>query len=92
MVDSPDLSLNISRELLQHDRQLKVIASNLEKKVKADLAKMLKDEREEYDKFWKNFGRQLKYGVVADFRTHKELLQDLLGSTPPQRKSMVILG
>jgi len=78
VVDSPDLSLNISRELLQHDRQLKVIAANLEKKVKSELAKMLKDDREGYETFWKNFGRQLKYGVVAEYGAHKELLQDLL--------------
>ena len=78
VVDSPDLSLNISRELLQHDRQLKVIAANLEKKIKSELAKMLKDDREGYEKFWKNFGRQLKYGVVAEYGAHKDLLQDLL--------------
>ncbi|MEA4942361.1 MAG: molecular chaperone HtpG [Oscillibacter sp.] len=78
VVDSPDLSLNISRELLQHDRQLKVIAANLDKKIRADLAKMMKDEPEEYPKFWKNFGRQLKYGVVAEFGAHKDDLQDLL--------------
>jgi len=78
VVDSPDLSLNISRELLQHDRQLKVIAANLDKKIRADLTKMMKDEPEEYAKFWKNFGRQLKYGVVAEFGAHKEDLQDLL--------------
>lgn len=78
VVDSPDLSLNISRELLQHDRQLKVIAANLDKKIRADLAKMMKDEPEEYAKFWKNFGRQLKYGVVSEFGAHKEDLQDLL--------------
>ena len=78
IVDSPDLSLNISRELLQHDRQLKVIAANLEKKIKSELAKMLKDDREGYEKFWKNFGRQLKYGVVAEYGAHKDLLQDLL--------------
>ena len=78
VVDSPDLSLNISRELLQHDRQLKVIAANLEKKIKSELAKMLKDDREGYEKFWKNFGRQLKYGVAAEYGAHKELLSDLL--------------
>lgn len=78
VVDSPDLSLNISRELLQHDRQLKVIAANLDKKIRADLSKMMKDEPEEYSKFWKNFGRQLKYGVVSEFGAHKEDLQDLL--------------
>ena len=78
VVDSPDLSLNISRELLQHDRQLKVIAGNLEKKIKADLAKFLAEDREGYQKFWKNFGRQLKYGVVNEYGRHKDLLQDLL--------------
>ena len=64
--------------LLQHDRQLKVIAGNLEKKIKSELAKMLKDDREGYEKFWKNFGRQLKYGVVSEYGIHKDLLQDLL--------------
>ena len=78
VVDSPDLSLNISRELLQHDRQLKVIATNLEKKIKAELTKMLREDREEYDKFFKNFGRQLKYGVVSDYGMNKDKLQDLL--------------
>ncbi len=78
VVDSPDLSLNISRELLQHDRQLKVIAGNLEKKIKADLAKFLAEDREGYQTFWKNFGRQLKYGVVNEYGHHKDLLQDLL--------------
>ena len=78
VADSPDLSLNISREPLQHDRQLKVIAGNLEKKIKSELAKMLKDSREDYEKFWKNFGRQLKYGVVNEYGRHKDLLQDLL--------------
>ena len=78
VVDSPDLSLNISRELLQHDRQLKVIAGNLEKKIKADLAKFLAEDREGYQTFWRNFGRQLKYGVVNEYGRHKDLLQDLL--------------
>ena len=78
VVDSPDLSLNISRELLQHDRQLKVIAANLEKKIKSELGKLLKDDREGYEKFWKNFGRQIKYGVVSEYGAHKDLLQDLL--------------
>ncbi|MBQ8852538.1 MAG: molecular chaperone HtpG [Oscillibacter sp.] len=78
VVDSPDLSLNISRELLQHDRQLKVIATNLEKKIKAELTKMLREDREEYDKFFKNFGRQLKYGTVSDYGMNKDKLQDLL--------------
>ena len=78
VVDSPDLSLNISRELLQHDRQLKVIAANLEKKIKAELTKMLRNDRDAYETFFKNFGRQLKYGVVADYGIHKDALQDLL--------------
>lgn len=78
VVDSPDLSLNISRELLQHDRQLKVIASNLEKKIKADLLKLLQEDREGYEKFWKNFGRQIKYGAVSEYGAHKDQLSDLL--------------
>ena len=78
VVDSPDLSLNISRELLQHDRQLKVIAGTLEKKIKAELLRMQKDDREGYEKFFRNFGRQLKYGVASDYGAHSELLQDLL--------------
>ena len=78
VVDSPSLSLNISRELLQHDRQLKVIATNIEKKIKAELLKQLKGDFEKYKDFYKEFGLQLKYGVVNDFGTHKELLRDLL--------------
>ena len=78
VVDSPDFSLNISREILQHDRQLKVIATALEKKIKSELLKMQKDDWEKYEKFWKAFGTQIKYGVVADYGAKKELLQDLL--------------
>ena len=78
VVDSPDLSLNISRELLQHDRQLKIIARSLEKKIRSELEKLLKNDREEYEKFFSIFGRQLKYGVVADYGANKESLQDLL--------------
>ena len=78
VVDSPDLSLNISREMLQHDRQLHVIAANLEKKIQSDLSSLLKDDRKGYEIFWKNFGRQLKYGVVSDYGAHKDKLQDLL--------------
>ncbi len=78
VVDSQDLSLNISREMLQHDRQLKIIAANLEKKIKAELVKMLKNDRKKYEKFFDAFGRQLKYGVVAEYGAHKELLQELL--------------
>ena len=78
VVDSADFSLNISREVLQHTRQLKVIASALEKKIKSELLKMQKDEREKYEKFWSAFGTQIKYGVVADYGAHKDVLQDLL--------------
>ncbi len=78
VVDSPDFSLNISREILQHDRQLKVIANAVEKKIKSELVKLQKDDKEKYEKFWKAFGTQLKYGVVADYGAKKELLQDLL--------------
>ncbi|MCD8086368.1 MAG: molecular chaperone HtpG, partial [Clostridiales bacterium] len=78
VVDTPDVSLNLSREMLQHDRQLKVIARNLEKKIKAELEKMLKDRREDYEKFWKAFGPQIKFGVYSDYGTHKEMLQNLL--------------
>lgn len=78
LVDSEDLSLNISREMLQHDRQLKVIASRLEKKIKSELLSMLKNDREKYEEFFKNFGLQLKYGVYNGFGANKELLQDLL--------------
>ena len=78
VVDSQDFSLNISREMLQHTRQLKIIASNLEKKIKGELLRLQKDDREKYEKFWKAFGLQLKVGVVSDFGTHKDLLKDLL--------------
>ena len=92
VVDSPDLSLNISRELLQHDRQLKVIATNLEKKIKNELLKMMKDDREGYEKFWKNFGRQLKFGVVSEYGAHKDLLSDLLMFYSSTEKKPVTLG
>ncbi len=78
VVDSPDFSLNISREMLQHDRQLKIIAAALEKKIKNELVKLMKDDREKYEKFWAAFGRQLKYSVVDGYGAKKELLQDLL--------------
>lgn len=78
VVDSPDFSLNISREILQHDRQLKVIANALEKKIKGELEKLQKDEPEQYEKFWAAFGSQIKYGVVADYGAHKDKLKDLL--------------
>ena len=78
IVDTADLSLNISREMLQHDRHLLTIAQNLEKKVKNELTSMLNNSREDYEKFFKAFGRQLKYGVVSDYGMHKDELVDLL--------------
>jgi molecular chaperone HtpG len=78
MVDSEDLSLNISREILQHDRQLKLIAKNINKKIKSELLALLKNDRVKYEEFYKSFGRQLKYGVYSDFGAHKDELQDLL--------------
>ena len=78
LVDSSDLSLNISREMLQHDRQLKIIARALEKKIKNELLKMLNEDRTKYERFFDAFGLNLKYGVYSDFGTHKELLSDLL--------------
>ena len=78
VVESPDLSLNISRELLQHDRQLKIISANLEKKIKAELERMLRDDREKYETFYRSFGRQLKLCALDNFGARKEQLQDLL--------------
>ncbi len=78
LVDSEDLSLNISREMLQHDRQLKIISKNLEKSIKNSLLKMLKEEREKYESFFKNFGLQIKFGVYNGYGANKEVLQDLL--------------
>ena len=78
VVDSQDLSLNISREMLQHDRQLTVIARGIEKKIKSELKSMLENDRENYEKFFAAFGRQLKYGTVADYGAHKDACQDLL--------------
>lgn len=78
LVDSADLSLNVSRELLQHDYQLKLIAKNIEKKIKNELTKMLSDEREKYEEFFKAFGVQLKFGVYSDYGIHKDELKDLL--------------
>ncbi len=78
VVDSPDLSLNISRELLQHDRQLKVIAGNLEKKIAGELKRLLENDRENYLTFYQAFAPQLKYGIVGEFGRHKDALQDLL--------------
>ena len=78
VVESPDLSLNISRELLQHDRQLKLICANLEKKLKAELERLLRDEREKYETFWQSFGRQLKVSAMDNYGAKKDVLQDLL--------------
>ena len=78
VVDSQDLSLNISREMLQHNRQLKVIARSIEKKIRSELKAMLENDRESYEKFFEVFGRQLKYGTVADYGAHKDACQDLL--------------
>mgnify|MGYP000842315766 FL=1 len=78
VVESPDLSLNISRELLQHDRQLKIISANLEKKIKAELERMLRDDREKYETFYRSFGRQLKMCALDNYGARKEQLQDLL--------------
>lgn len=92
LVDSADLSLNISREMLQHDRQLKSIAKAVEKKIAGELAKMLKDEREKYEEFYAEFGTQLKWGVYNDFGMHKDVLQDLLMFRSSNEKKLVTLG
>lgn len=91
LVDSEDLSLNISREMLQHDRQLKVIAKSIEKTISSELKKMLKNDREKYEKFWKAFGLQLKYGIYSDYGINKEKLQDLLMFTSSKEKKLVTL-
>ncbi|WP_121612934.1 molecular chaperone HtpG [Mesobacillus foraminis] len=91
MVDSEDLSLNISREMLQHDRQLKLIAKNISKKINSELQALLKNERDKYTGFYQSFGRQLKYGVYSDFGSNKELLQDLLMFYSSKEKKLVTL-
>ncbi|WP_102349113.1 molecular chaperone HtpG [Bacillus sp. Marseille-P3661] len=91
MVDSEDLSLNISREILQHDRQLKLIAKNIKNKIKSQLQSLLKDERDKYEKFYQSFGRQLKYGVYSDFGANKSDLQDLLMFYSSKEKKLVTL-
>ena len=91
VVDSSDLQLNISRETLQQSRQLKVIANNVEKKVKTELKKMLLNERESYEAFWKQFGLQLKFGVYAGFGEKKELLEDLLLFYSYRKEKLVTL-
>ncbi|WP_158735006.1 molecular chaperone HtpG [Alteribacillus sp. YIM 98480] len=92
IVDSEDLSLNISREMLQHDRQLKLIAKNIKNKIKSQLKTLLKDEREKYEKFYQSFGRQLKFGVHMDFGTHKDDLKDLLLFYSSKEKKLVTLS
>lgn len=92
MVDSEDLSLNISRELLQHDRQLKQIAKNIKNRIKSTLQSMVKDEREQYEKFYESFGRQLKYGVYSDYGANKEELQDLLMFYSSKEEKLVTLA
>lgn len=91
IVDSEDLSLNISREILQHDRQLKLIAKNIKNKVKSELENLLKNEREKYEKFYASFGMQLKYGVYSDFGANKDVLQDLLMFYSSKEKKLVTL-
>ncbi len=91
VVDSPDLSLNISREMLQHDRQLKLIAQNLEKKIKTELKRLMDNDREKYEKFYGPFATQLKYGIVGDYGMHKDLLQDLLLFYSQKQEKLVSL-
>ncbi len=92
MVDSEDLSLNISREMLQHDRQLKLIAKNIKRKIKSELENLLKNDRAKYEEFFKNFGKQLKYGIYSDFGANKEELEDLLIFYSSKEKKMVTLS
>ena len=92
VVDSQDLSLNISREMLQHDRQLAVIARSIEKKIKSELKSMLENDRENYEKFYNAFGRQLKYGAVAQYGAHKDAVQDLLLFASQKENKLVSLG
>lgn len=92
IVDSEDLSLNISREMLQHDRQLKIIAKNIKTKIKNELEELLKNKRDKYEEFYRGFGRQLKYGVYTDFGSHKDDLQDLLLFYSSKEKKLVTLA
>ena len=92
LVDSADLSLNISREILQHDRQLKLIASHLKKKIKSELLSMQKNERESYEKFFAAFSRQLKFGVYNEFGKEKDFLSDLLMFFSSKEKKLVTLS
>lgn len=92
LVDSEDLSLNISREMLQQDRQLTLIAKNIEKKIKSQLLSLQRDDREKYEKFFQAFGRQLKFGVYNDFGMHKDTLKDLLLFYSSKEKKLVTLS
>ncbi len=92
LVDSQDLSLNISREMLQHDRQLKAIASRLEKKIKSELVELMNTDREKYDEFFRNFGLQLKFGIYDKFGANKEMLKDLMLFYSSTEKKLVSLS
>lgn len=92
VVDSEDLSLNISREMLQHDRQLKLMAKKIEEKIKDELASMMKNERDKYVEFFKNFGKQLKFGIYSDFGMNREKLEDLLMFQSSKDKELVTLA
>jgi molecular chaperone HtpG len=91
LVDSADLSLNISRELLQHDRQLQFIAKKIKEKIKSELLAMQKEDRESYDKFFSNFGRTLKYGLYSEWGANKEILEDLIMFYSSEEKKLVTL-
>ena len=91
VVDSPDLSLNISRELLQHDHQLKTIAKSIEKTIKSELKKMLNNEREKYEQFWKTFGIQIKFGVYDNYGRDKDAVEDLLMFTSSHENKLTTL-
>ena len=91
VVDSQDLSLNISREMLQQTRELKTIAANLEKKIKAELLRIMENERENYEKFYASFGRQLKYGLISYYGMHKETLQDLVLFASDKEQKLISL-
>lgn len=92
IVDSQDLSLNISRELLQHDRQLKIMATNIEKRIKSELLKLLENDRTKYEAFFGAFGLQLKYGIVSEYGAHKELLRELLMFRSSAVEGLTTLG
>lgn len=92
IVDSEDLSLNISREVLQHNRQLKLIAKNIKNKIKSGLEELLKNESDKYEKFYKSFGRQLKYGIYSEYGSNKDVLQDLIMFYSSKEKKMVTLN